>query len=183
MIRRYIAAGAALSLMALVPLKLFAGAGAELKLPDFRSLQHKATDSVDITLGSWMLRTAGALVGDDDEDSADTKRLLNGIKSIQIRNFQFATDFAYSKDDVDAVRKQLAAPGWSSLMQVHDRAKNEDVDMAVLMENDQPQGFALICSGPRDLTIVNIVGTLRAEDVPKLGKHLHLPKLSSLAVF
>jgi len=120
-----------------------------LKLPDFGSLSGKAIESVNITLSPWLLRTMAAFVDDKDADSAATKRLLGGIKSIQVRSYQFASDFAYSIADIDAVRQQLAAPGWSRLMQVHNRDKNEDVDMYVLVENDRTTGFALITSDQR----------------------------------
>jgi hypothetical protein len=84
---------------------------AKLTLPDFRSLADKATESVDISLSPWLLHTVAGLMDDKDADSAATKKLLAGIKSIEIRSYQFATDFAYPAADIDAVRLQLSAPG------------------------------------------------------------------------
>jgi Domain of unknown function (DUF4252) len=156
---------------------LAAAQDATLKLPDFGPLAGKATESVNITLGPWLLHTAAALVDGKDADSAQTKKLLAGIKSIQIRSFEFATDFAYSTADIDAVRQQLAAPGWNQLMQVHSRNTNENVDMYILVENNLTKGFALISSEPRQFTIINIVGSINIEDLPKLENQLHLPKL------
>ena len=149
---------------------------AKLKLPDFSSLAGKATESVNISLDPWLLRIATAAVDAKDADSAATKKLLSEIKSIEIRSYQFATDFAYSSADIDAVRRQLAAPGWSQLMQVHHRENRENVDMYILTENDRTRGFALIASEPREFTIINIVGSVSAEDLPWLENHLHLPK-------
>jgi Domain of unknown function (DUF4252) len=147
---------------------------AKLKIPDFSSLASKATESVNITISPWLLRTAAAFIDDKDEDSVATKKLLGGIKSIQVRSYEFATDSAYSAADVDSVRRQLSAPGWSQVLQVHNRDKNEDVDMYLLIENDVTKGFALIASEPREFTIINIVGTISMEDLPKLEKQLHL---------
>jgi hypothetical protein len=149
---------------------------AKLRLPDFSSLAGKATESVNISLDPWLLRIAATSMDDKDADSAATKKLLSAIKSIEIRNFQFATDFAYSAADIDAVRRQLGAPGWSQLMQVHDRKKGADVDIYILVENDRTRGFALIASEPREFTIINIVGSIGAEDLPRLENYLHLPK-------
>jgi len=148
----------------------------KLKLPDFRSLAGKATESVNISLNPWLLRIAAAAMDDKDADSAATKKLLSAIKSIEIRNFQFATDFAYSAADIDAVRRQLGAPGWNQLLKVHDRDKGEDVDIYILVDNDRTRGFALIASEPREFTIINIVGSISVEDLPRLENHLHLPK-------
>jgi hypothetical protein len=93
---------------------------ATLILPDFSSLAGKATESVNVSLNPWLLRIAAACVDANDPDGAATKKLLSGIKSIEVRNYTFATDFAYSAADIDAVRRQLAGPGWSQLAQVHD---------------------------------------------------------------
>jgi hypothetical protein len=166
-----------LALACLLLPALAAAQDAKLKLPNFGSLTDKATESVNISLSPWLLRIAAASIDDKDPDSAATKKLLAGIQSIEIRSYQFATDFAYSAADIDAVRLQLAAPGWSQLLQVHDRKKSEDVDMYILVENDRTNGFALIASEPRQFTIINIVGSISVEDLPRLQNHLHLPKV------
>ncbi|HEX3948394.1 MAG TPA: DUF4252 domain-containing protein [Steroidobacteraceae bacterium] len=155
---------------------------ANLKLPEFKSLAGKATESVNISLSPWLLHMAGSFIDDKDADSVATKRILAGIKSIQVRSFQFASDNAYSTADIDGVRSQLAGPGWSQIMQVHHREKSEDVDMYVLIENNVTKGFALIASEPREFTIINIVGTLKVEDLQKLESHLHLHGVSDTQV-
>jgi len=170
--------------LALVCLSLPTLAGAQsgkLDLPDFKSLAHEATDSVNISLGPWLLHLFAGFIDDKDADAAATKKLLAGIQSIDVRSYQFARDFAYSADDLAAVRRQLAGPGWNALAQVHDRTKNEDVDIFVMTEKDHTGGFALIASEPREVTIVNIVGSIKLEDLAKLQKELHLPEIAPTA--
>src|SRR5260370_38378050 len=111
----------------LVPV-LGAAQNAKLNLPEFRSLAGRATESVNISLSPWLLHMAGSFIDDKDEDSVATKRLLAGIKSIDVRSYQFATDNAYSTADVDAVRSQLAGPGWGQVMQGHHRVKTHRVE-------------------------------------------------------
>jgi Domain of unknown function (DUF4252) len=168
-----------LALACLLLPTLAAAQDARLRLPDFSSLAGKATETVNISLGPWLLHMAGAFIDDKDEDAAATKHLLAGIHSIQVRSYQFSTDFAYSSADIDSVRKQLSGPGWSQLMQVHHRDKSEDVDMYILVENNLTKGFALISSEPRQFTIINIVGSINIDDLPKLEGRLHLPKVSA----
>jgi hypothetical protein len=170
---------AKLALACLLLPTLGAAQDPKLKLPDFGSLADKATESVNISLNPWLLRIAAASIDGKDPDSAATKKLLAGIKSIEIRSYQFATDSAYSAADIDAVRLQLTAPGWSRLVQVHNRKNREDVDMYILVENDRTNGFALIASEPRQFTIINIVGSISVEDLPRLENHLHLPKFDA----
>lgn len=159
-----------------VGLPIFAVAQSpELKLPSFAGLQQKATESVDITMGSTALGLMGALMDDHDQDSADVKKAIKALKTVQVRNYQFDSDFAYSKSDIDAVRSQLAGPVWSQLAQVHDRKKNEDVDVYVALDNHKVTGLAVIASEPREFTIVNIVGAVDLEQVASLQRHLGIP--------
>jgi hypothetical protein len=150
---------------------------AKLNLPDFSGLAGKATESVNISVNPWLLRTAAALIDDKDADAAQAKELLKGIESVDVHSFQFKSDFAYSSADIDSVRRQLNGPGWSQLMQVHNRDRNEDVDIYVLIDHDRTRGFALIASQPRQFTIINIVGSISLKDLPKLEKRLNLPQV------
>src|SRR5262245_44875798 len=103
----------------------------QLHLPSFTGLQSKASEVVDVTLGSWPLALASKFMNADDPQDAEVKKLLSGIKSIAVRSYEFDSDFVYSKDDVDAVRKQLSAPGWTQLAQVRKRDKAQEVDIYV----------------------------------------------------
>ncbi len=152
-------------------------ADGKLTLPEFKGLSEKATESVHISLGPWLLHFARGFMDDSDTDDAAAKRMFSGIKSIEIRSFTFATDFAYSIDDIDNVRRQLSAPGWSQLMQVRSK-KQENVDMYVMMDDNRAGGFALIASEPREFTIINIVGSFNPDDLPALQKHLHIHESS-----
>jgi hypothetical protein len=150
---------------------------ARISLPEFGPLESKSKDCVNVTLGPWMLHSVGLFLDDSDPDDAAAKQILNGLESIQIRSFEFDSDNAYSAADLAAVRRQLDAPGWTSLMNVHDRDHKKDVDMYIMIQNEQTRGFALIASEPRRFTIVNIVGSIKMSDLPKLQKHLHVDGL------
>jgi hypothetical protein len=52
--------------------------------------------------------------------------------------------------------------------------------MYVLIENNVTKGFALIASQPREFTIINIVGSISVDDLPKLESQLHLPKMADV---
>lgn len=67
---------------------------AKLNLPQFRGLAEKATESVSISLNPWLLHTLAAFMDEKDADQAVIRKLLAGIKSIEVRNCQFAKDFA-----------------------------------------------------------------------------------------
>ena len=145
-----------------------------LDLPSFSHLQSKATEVVDITLGTWPLALASKLMDADDAEDTEVKKLLSGIKSIAIRSYEFDSDFAYSKEDVDAVRDQLAAPGWTQLAQVRKRNKAQEVDVYMALNGDHANGFAIIASEPRKFTILNVVGSIDLNQLAKLRNHVDL---------
>jgi hypothetical protein len=44
-----------------------------------------------------------------------------------------------------------------------------------MMDQHRANGFALIASDPRQLTIINIVGSINMDDLPMLERHFHIP--------
>jgi hypothetical protein len=165
----------ALACALLMPPAVFGGEAGTLDLPDLQSLQHQATDSVNISLDPWLLGSLSAFMDDKDADSAAMKKMLSGIKSIQIRSFAFGTDFVYPTSAIDGIRQQLSAPGWSKMVQVHNRKDHEDIDIYLMMDQHRANGFALIASDPRQLTLINIVGSINMDDLPMLERHFHIP--------
>ncbi len=146
----------------------------KLDLPSFSHLQSKAIEVVDITLGTWPLAIASKLMEADDPESVEMKKVLSGIKSISVRSYEFDSDFVYSKEDVEQVRAQLSAPGWTQLAQVRSRKKAEDVDVYIALDDNRVTGFAIIASEPRKFTILNIVGAIDIDQMAKLQRHIDL---------
>jgi hypothetical protein len=125
---------------------------------------------VNITIDSTLLGLAGYFIKDADPNSAELKKTLSGLKSVQVRSFRFDSDFAYSKSDIDSVRAQLSGPGWSRLVQVRDHNKNEAVDVYLALDQHIIKGVAIISSDPRKFTIVNVVGTVDVNQIAQLQK-------------
>jgi hypothetical protein len=151
-------------------------AGPQLKIPDFSHLRGKATDSVDVTIDGMLLRIAKHFAKEEgDEDLA----FLSDVKSVRVRNFTFDSDGAYSRDDIESVRKQLSGPGWSALVQSHKRDPQEDVDVYICVEGDKILGIAVIASEPREFTIVNVIGSIDIDKIAKLEGQFGIPKVST----
>ncbi len=148
----------------------------QLELPSFRHLQGKAVECVDITIGSWPLRFAAALIDNDSEEDLVTKELLRGLRSIRVRSYTFDSDNRYSKRDIEEVRRQLQGPQWSPLAQMRSSDDHSNVDIYISMDGDEPNGLAIVATEPREFTIVNIVGRVDPKNLDRLGKHLHLSR-------
>jgi Domain of unknown function (DUF4252) len=155
----------------------WAAPSARLTLPDFTALSKKATESVTITVDPSLLAMAARFLDTKDPDEAATKEVIKGLQGIYIRSFTFDSDSAYRQSDIDAVRLQLAAPGWSRLMETHSRKTHADVDIYIMTDKNQAIGLALIASEPRQLTIVNIVGAIDLDKLHKLEGQFGVPKI------
>jgi hypothetical protein len=150
----------------------------ELKLPSFEHLQRLATDSVNVTIGQGLLGIASWALGQSaDAKDHDAQEVLQGLKSIYIRSFKFAADHQYSSSDIEAIRSQLSAPGWNALAQIHQRGEGENVDIYVSTDHEVVNGLAIIASSPRELTIVNVVGSIDPAKLAKLSGRLGVPAL------
>lgn len=154
-----------------------AQSGARLKLPDFSQLATKAAESVDISLDTSLLGLAAKFMSADDEKERAVKEMVQNLQGIYVKSFEFDSDNGYSRADVDAVRQQLSAPGWSRLVGVRSRRDSSDVDVFVWMTGDKPGGLAIIASEPRQLTIVNIIGAIDLEKLRNLEGEFGIPKL------
>jgi hypothetical protein len=138
-------------------------------------LDHKAKECVDFTIGPIPLSIVGWILDENDPETAAAKKLIKGLHSIRIRNYEFESENAYSKDDIEAVRAQLNAPGWSRLIQVRDRDAKEDIDVFIAYEHDKIVGLAIVATEPREFSIINIVGEIDLDQLATLQKHISLP--------
>ena len=84
---------------------------------------------------------------------------------------------AYDRWRIHSVRKQLAAPGWSALAQVHRRDDQEDVDVYVNTDGDKILGLAVVASEPRSFTIVHIVGNIDIDKLAKIEGEFGIPRI------
>jgi hypothetical protein len=171
---------AAVACLSLWSASLALAASPELRLPSFEHLQRLATDSVNITLGRVPLGIASWALGhSEDSQDHEIQEVLNGLKSIYIRSFKFAADHQYSTADIEAIRSQLSAPGWNALAQIHQHGEQaqENVDIYVSTDHEVVNGLVVIASGPRELTIVNLVGSVDPAKLGKLSGRLGLPAL------
>ena len=139
-----------------------------LRLPEFASLAEKASESVNLTLDSSVLGLGCRFLNGADPQQANAKKLCTSLTGVYVRSFTFDKDFAYPKADIDGVRRQLSAPGWSRIVETRSSKEKTDVDVYVLLDKGKAAGLAIIASEPREFTIVNIVGSIDLEQLHDL---------------
>jgi hypothetical protein len=148
-----------------------------LRLPEFATLADKASESVNVTLDANLLSMGCRFLNAEDPEQADAKKICSSLRGVYVRSFTFDEDFGYPKADVEGVRRQLSAPGWSRIVEARSKKEQTDVDVFILIERDKAMGLAIIASEPREFTIVNIVGNIDLADLHNLEGKFGVPDL------
>lgn len=145
--------------------------------PNLDALSAKAEEAVDVTLDGSMLRFAAKWLPDTGDD-AKAKKILSGLQGIYVRSYEFAAEGAYTQSDVDAFRNQFRAPTWSRVVGARSKRHHGDADVFIKLDaNGIVGGLVVISAEPRELTVVNIVGTIDPAQIADLGGHFHIPAL------
>jgi hypothetical protein len=142
-------------------------------------LATKANNTVDISLGGAMLQFAAKFMDGNDPEEAQVKKLLNGITGIYVKSYEFKNDGAWSAADLDRVRNQLRAPQWSRIVGVTSKEDGENAEVYVRSENQKMTGVAIVVSEAKELTVVNIVGSIDLNSLAELGGHFGIPKVET----
>jgi hypothetical protein len=153
-------------------------ASPKLNIPDYPHLRDKATETVDVSVGGFLLGLARIFTREEARHEP-ALRVLEDIDSVKVRSYRFDSDTVYSKADIDQVRDQLKGPEWNPIAQVHKRDPQEDVDVYLCVEQDgKTCGLAVISVEPREFTIVSIAGNIDIDRLGELEGEFGIPEVS-----
>jgi len=142
-----------------------------LQLTNLDKLSSKAANVTDVTLDGPMLELASKFIAmDEDKEDAELVAIMKNLKGIYVKSFEFDDANQYSTADVEAVRKQLAAPGWSCIVNVRKRT-GERNEVYLLKDGEKVAGVTILVAEARELTIVNIVGAIPIDKISQLEDH------------
>jgi hypothetical protein len=153
--------------------------GGRLRLEALDRLAPKAAETVNIEIDGFLIKFAGSLLSNEDADERAVKELVEGLRGVYVKSYEFKTEGQFSEADLSAVRQQLLAPGWKRLMDVESRGLDfGDAELYVATAAGRVEGIALLVVEPRELTVINIVGAVDVDKLKKLGETLNLPRVT-----
>ena len=132
-------------------------------------LAASAKETGNITRDGPLLQLAGQGLNSKNADDQRVKNIIARVKAIHVRTFEFDRAGEYSEGDVAAYRSQLRSPAWSRIVDTVNREDREHVEVFVKQEKGQVAGVAIIAAEPKELTIVNIDGTIDPHSWPPSG--------------
>ena len=133
-----------------------------------KELAARASDVTEVTLGKNMLGFAAKFLNGKDEDEAATRRLIDGLQGIYVREYEFDKEGEYSMEQIEQLRKTFETTEWSPIVRERERKGRETTDVMMKMVNGESHGIFVLEAEPKELTIVLILGPIRMEDLGKL---------------
>lgn len=156
-----------------------AALGQEITLDSLSHLAAKAKEKVEVNLeGPTLKMAAGFMNSNTDADQKKVKGLLEGLKGIYIRRFEFEKAGEYSKSDVDKIRSLVAKAPWQKIVDVSSsKTSGETAGVYVKTDGNQFLGLVVIAAEPKELTVVNIVGNIDPARLQELGGKFGIPNM------
>jgi hypothetical protein len=131
-----------------------------------KELAAKASDVTEVTLGKNMLDFASKFMKDKDDEQA--RKLIQGLKGIYVREYEFDKEGDYSMDQLQQLRAYFETSEWSPIVHERERKSGETTDVLIKTVNGETQGMFILSAEPKELTIVLILGPIRMEDLGEL---------------
>lgn len=152
--------------------------GGRLRLDSLERLASKATGTVSIEVDGFLIKFASGVLSNEDPEEKNVKEILAGLKGVYVKSYEFKTEGQFSEADIAPVREQLRAPLWKRLIDVKSRGVEiEDAEVYVATDGDRIEGMAIIVIDPKEVTVVNIVGSIDMDKIRKLEGNLGIPRI------
>ena len=159
---------------------------AKLELSQLDKLAAKASNVTNVTLDGSLLKMAGQQMEEKASKSKSDKKasaanLVNRLKGIYVKSFEFDQPGEYNKADLESVLNQLESGGWKSMVHVEEKKTGETTGIYVMQEGGETIGMAIVAAEPKELTVVNLVGPIDFSELGSLGSLGALGQLGGLA--
>ncbi len=133
-----------------------------------KELAAKADSVTEVTLGKNMLDFAAKFMNEKDSDEAATKKLIQGLKGIYVREYEFDKEGQYSMEQLQQLRTYFETSEWSPIVRERERKSGETTDVLVKVVNGETQGMFVLTAEPRELSIVLILGPIKMDELAEL---------------
>ncbi|HEV8485987.1 MAG TPA: DUF4252 domain-containing protein [Blastocatellia bacterium] len=163
-----------LALFAVIPASAQQG---KIHIDHLERLATRAVETVDVTVDDKLITLAWKFLGERSPDEKLVKDIIKDLKGVFVKRFVFEKESEYTDADVETIRSQLNAPGWSKVVGVRSRRQGANVDVHIMTEESLIKGLAVLVAEPKALTVVNIVGPIDVEKLSQLGGRFGIPIL------
>lgn len=139
-----------------------------LPAPIEKELAARASNVTEVTLGKNMLAFAAKFMNGDNKNDAATRRLIEGLDGIYVRDYEFEKPGEYSMVDINKLRQYFETPEWTPIVHERDVKSGETTDVMMKMINGESRGMFVLSAEPKELSIVMILGPIRMDELGQL---------------
>jgi hypothetical protein len=151
----------------------------ELKLAVFDKLKAQASNVVDLNLSKDLLGLGAGFLGGEKGDGAKIKKLAEGLNNVLIRSFEFEKEGVYSDADVKQLISEMSGPGWKLVVSADEKKEREISRIWIKsVAEGEVGGLRIMSAEPKELSVIEITGKIRLEDLKDLGG-LGIPNIGS----
>ncbi len=147
-----------------------------IEMGQLDSLAAKASQTVDVNIDERLMQLTARFLSTKDPDEAKVREIVNGLKGIYVKSFEFEHEGDYSPADIESIRTQLRNPAWSRIVNVNSK-KDGSVEVYLMTTGARVDGLAVLATAPKELTIVNIIGPVDLEKLTQLEGQFGVPEL------
>jgi hypothetical protein len=140
------------------------------------ALTARASQTVDVNIDERVMRMTAGFLSGKDPDEAKVKELINGLKGIYVRSFEFEKEGQYTQADLESIRTQLRNPAWSRIVNINSK-KDGGLEVYLMSNESQISGLAVLATDAKEITVVNIVGPVDLKKLSALEGHFGVPEL------
>ena len=150
----------------------------KIRIDHLERLSDKAVETVDVTVDQKLILLALSFLNEKrSPDEKLAKEIIKDLKGVFVKRFVFEKENEYTDADVQAIRSQLDAPGWSRIVGVRSKRQGTNVDVHIMTEESIIQGLAVLVAEAKALTVVNVVGPIDVEKLSQLEGKFGIPKI------
>jgi Domain of unknown function (DUF4252) len=147
-----------------------------IQMSQLDALAAKASETVDVNIDESLMQMTAKFLSSKDPDEAKVRELVNGLKGIYVKSFEFETEGQYSAADLESIRVQLRNSAWDRIVNISSK-KEGGVEVYLMHTAGQISGLAVIASDAKEITVVNIVGPVDLEKLSNLEGNFGVPVL------
>jgi hypothetical protein len=138
---------------------------------DLKSLDQfaaKAKSKTEINMDESMVKSAASFLSQEKEDEAAVKKSVKDLKGLYLRSYEFENNGLFKLEDLKPILDQIKGPNWTSFLR--NQEGDEQTEIWFHRTNGQIDGLLLVAAEPGEVTVINVVGATRLEDLSALGE-------------
>jgi len=139
------------------------------------ALAAKASQTVDVNIDERLIQLTSRFLG-KDPDEQKVREIINGLKGIYVKSFEFEKEGDYAVADLESVRSQLRNSAWNKIVNIQSK-KEGSVEVYLMSNGGQISGLAVLASDPKEITVVNIIGNVDLDKLSALEGQFGIPDL------